>query len=74
MLTIKYLWRCIFLAALVWSGVAPKDRLTWVLEVAVALIAREILTRKNVVNGGGWFVLCSGIHDRQLDKIIPSAR
>jgi putative membrane protein len=33
----------VVLAALVWSGVAPYDRGTWVLEVAPALIAAPIL-------------------------------
>lgn len=37
------LWLGTFLAALIWSGIAPKDRFTWFLEVAPALIALPIL-------------------------------
>lgn len=42
------LWIFTFLAALIWSGIEPKDRFTWFLEVAPALIALPILvfTRK----------------------------
>lgn len=38
-----YLWITIFAAVLIWSGVAPKDRFTWVLEVIPALIGAVIL-------------------------------
>ena len=38
-----YLWIAIFAAVLIWSGVAPKDRFTWVLEVIPALIGAVIL-------------------------------
>ncbi len=34
----KYLWLGIFFAALIWSGVHPKDTFTWFLEVVPALI------------------------------------
>jgi len=34
----KQVWLVIFFAVLVWSGIAPKDRATWVLEVAPAII------------------------------------
>ena len=34
----KYLWLVIFFVVLVWSGIAPKDRATWILEVAPAVI------------------------------------
>ena len=34
----RILWLGIFLAALSWSGIEPKDRLTWVFEVAPAVI------------------------------------
>jgi len=34
----KQVWLVIFFAVLVWSGIAPKDRATWVLEVAPAVI------------------------------------
>jgi putative membrane protein len=39
----KYLWSAIFLAVLVWSGLAPKDRATWWLEVAPALAGALVL-------------------------------
>lgn len=42
-LRLPLLWLSIFLAALVWSGIAPKDRFTWFLEVVPALIALPIL-------------------------------
>lgn len=32
------LWLGLYLATLVWSGIGPKDRLTWALEVAPAVI------------------------------------
>lgn len=37
------LWGAIYLAALVWSGIAPKDVYTWFLEVLPALIAAGVL-------------------------------
>ncbi len=40
---IKYLWIIIFTVVLVWSGIEPKDRLTWVLEVAPAVIGFGVL-------------------------------
>lgn len=36
-------WVVIFIAVLVWSGINPKDTITWVLEVLPALIAFVIL-------------------------------
>jgi len=33
----KYLWIAIFLGVLIWSGIDPKDRLTWFLEVFPAI-------------------------------------
>ena len=41
-------WMTIFLAVLIWSGINPKDYLTWILEVTPALIALGLLiaTRK----------------------------
>ncbi len=41
--TIKYLWIIIFTAVLVWSGIEPKDRLTWLLEVFPALIGVAVM-------------------------------
>jgi putative membrane protein len=34
----SYLWLGIFFAVLIWSGIEPKDRLTWVLEAGPAMI------------------------------------
>lgn len=36
--SLKYWWIAIFLAALLWSAIEPKDRLTWFLEVFPALV------------------------------------
>lgn len=36
-------WLALFLGILVWSGVTPKDRFTWFLEVTPALIALVLL-------------------------------
>ena len=41
--TIKYLWIIVFAAVFVWSGIEPKDRLTWFLEVAPAVIGVSVL-------------------------------
>lgn len=40
---IKYLWIIVFLAVLIWSGINPKDPLTWLLEVAPAIIGGILL-------------------------------
>ena len=37
------LWAVIFLAVLIWSGIEPKDQLTWLLEVLPAMIGGVIL-------------------------------
>jgi putative membrane protein len=39
----RYLWLFIFFATLVWSGIQPKDYLTWVLEVLPAVIGFVVL-------------------------------
>jgi len=39
----KYLWLILFFSVLVWSGINPKDQLTWFLEVFPALIGIIIL-------------------------------
>jgi putative membrane protein len=39
----KYLWVAIFLATLLWSGIDPKDRLTWFLEVFPAIAGALVL-------------------------------
>ncbi|WP_406662992.1 DUF2238 domain-containing protein [Gallaecimonas sp. GXIMD1310] len=38
-----WLWALVFLAVLLWSAIAPADRLTWYLEVAPALVAAVLL-------------------------------
>jgi len=38
------LWLLVFVAVLLWSAIAPKDRLTWWLEVIPALVALALLT------------------------------
>jgi len=37
------LWAAIFLAVLTWSGINPKDQLTWLLEVLPAIIGAIVL-------------------------------
>jgi putative membrane protein len=39
----KYLWSLVFLGVLLWSGIAPKDRITWWLEVFPALAGAVVL-------------------------------
>jgi putative membrane protein len=39
----KSLWIAIFTITIIWSGVNPKDQLTWFLEVAPALIGIALL-------------------------------
>ena len=39
----KYMWMSIFLGVLLWSGIEPKDTLTWFLEVLPALIGTLVL-------------------------------
>lgn len=39
----KTLWIIIFVAVLVWSGINPKDQLTWLLEVAPAMIGAAVM-------------------------------
>lgn len=40
---LHYFWIGIFLAVLIWSGIAPKDQFTWFLEVLPAIIGAIIL-------------------------------
>jgi len=37
------LWIAVFLASLIWSGIEPRDRLTWILEVLPAVIAGMVM-------------------------------
>jgi putative membrane protein len=39
----RILWLGIYFGVLIWSGIAPKDGLTWLLEVAPALIGFAVL-------------------------------
>jgi putative membrane protein len=40
---IKYIWITIFLLFLCWSGINPKDRFTWILEVFPAVVGALVL-------------------------------
>jgi putative membrane protein len=39
----RVLWLAVFFGVLLWSGIAPKDRFTWFLEVAPALLGIVVL-------------------------------
>ncbi len=39
----RYLWLVVFFAVLIWSGIGPKDRLTWAMEVAPAVIGFALI-------------------------------
>jgi len=39
----KIIWLAIFLVVLIWSGIHPKDQLTWFLEVSPALIGVVVM-------------------------------
>lgn len=41
--SLKIVWLTLFFAVLIWSGIAPKDYFTWVLEVAPAVIGLLVL-------------------------------
>ena len=43
-----YLWLGLFFAVLIWSGVEPKDRLTWVLEAGPAIIGLFVLAKTRI--------------------------
>lgn len=40
---VRWLWLAIFFAVLIWSAIAPFDRMTWLLEVAPAVIGLVVL-------------------------------
>jgi putative membrane protein len=42
-LAIKYIWILVYGIVLIWSGIEPKDRLTWFLEVVPAIIGGALL-------------------------------
>ena len=39
----KYLWIGIFVAVFIWSGIGPRDRFTWFLEVLPAIVGAGLL-------------------------------
>ena len=41
----SFLWLGIFLGVLAWSGIEPKDRLTWVLEAGPAIIGLLVMAK-----------------------------
>ena len=41
----SYLWLSLFFAVLIWSGIEPKDRLTWVLEAGPAMIGLILIAK-----------------------------
>ena len=41
----SFLWLCIFFGVLIWSGIEPKDRLTWVLEAGPAMIGLLVMAQ-----------------------------
>ena len=44
----SYLWLSIFFGVLVWSGIEPKDRLTWVLEAGPAIIGLLVMAKTRI--------------------------
>ena len=41
----SYLWLGVFFAVLIWSGIEPKDRLTWVLEAGPAIFGLLLMAK-----------------------------
>ena len=41
----SYLWLGVFFGVLLWSGIEPKDRLTWVLEAGPAVIGLLVIAK-----------------------------
>ncbi|MDW3094259.1 MAG: DUF2238 domain-containing protein [Gammaproteobacteria bacterium] len=39
----KILWAIVYLVVLIWSGIQPKDQVTWILEVSPAIIGAILL-------------------------------
>ena len=44
----SFLWLSIFFGVLIWSGIEPKDRLTWVLEAGPAMIGLLVMTKTRI--------------------------
>ena len=40
-----YLWLGLFFSVFIWSGMEPKDRLTWVLEAGPAIIGLWVMAK-----------------------------
>ena len=40
-----YLWLGLFFSVFIWSGIEPKDRLTWVLEAGPAIIGLWVMAK-----------------------------
>ena len=43
-----YLWLTLFFAVLIWSGIEPKDRLTWVLEAGPAIVGILVMAKTRI--------------------------
>ena len=44
----SYLWLGVFFGVLIWSGIEPKDRLTWVLEAGPAIIGLLVIAKTRI--------------------------
>ncbi|MDC1005539.1 DUF2238 domain-containing protein [Opitutales bacterium] len=44
----SYLWLGIFFGVLVWSGIEPKDRLTWVLEAGPVIVGLLVMAKTRI--------------------------
>ena len=44
----SFLWLSIFFGVLIWSGIEPKDRLTWVLEAGPAMIGLLVMAKTRI--------------------------
>lgn len=62
---IKYLWLIIFFTVLIWSGIQPKDLLTWILEASPAIIGAVLIAatynRFRLTPMLYWFILLHSI-------------
>ena len=44
----SFLWLSIFFGVLIWSGIEPKDRLTWVLEAGPAIVGLLVMAKTRI--------------------------
>ena len=44
----SFLWLSIFFGVLIWAGIEPKDRLTWVLEAGPAMIGLLVMAKTRI--------------------------